>query len=83
MILDAIGYVHTISPVRKSENSTNKYFDVELQVAKDQYHLIRLMANDTSKRKLFSDKKETIQPVVLSNLNTTPSGTTFLTKLQH
>ena len=65
--------------MHQSEKSSNFYFDVKVQTSPSQFTHVRVMKQreDGSKRQLFIDKMESQQPVKLSNITATPSGTSF------
>ncbi|KAL9958052.1 hypothetical protein ACROYT_G035018 [Oculina patagonica] len=74
------GYVQLVHEIKKSSNTSNNYFDFVLQVAEDESRLIRVMINkgDISKYNLMVAKRESEQPILLSNLRTVPGGTIFM-----
>lgn len=78
-----IGYIQEVTSVQHSKSSSNLYFDVTLQVSSEQVKEIRVMhlKGQTSKRQLFVDRKTAQQPVKLSNMTMTQSGTIFLIKV--
>ena len=68
--------------MHQSQKSSNFYFDVKVQTSPSQFTQVRVMKQreDGSKRQLFIDKMESQQPVKLSNITATPSGTSFFNK---
>ena len=73
-----IGYVQHVGNIQESRSS-NLYFDLQLQVSEEETKQIRIMhkRNDGSKRQIFMDKKAAQQPIKLTNLTVSPSGTIF------
>lgn len=71
-----IGYVQHVGNIQESRSS-NLYFDLQLQVSEEETKQIRVMhpRNDGSKRQIFVDKKAAQQPIKLTNLTVSPSGT--------
>ena len=80
--LDIVGYIHGVSPLRVSQNSSNQYFDIQVQTSPHKLVDIRVMSpkGDASKRKLFVDKQTNAQPVKLINASSASSGTIFVNK---
>lgn len=68
--------MQAVSELQKSKSSLNSYFDVNFQISEKEVQLIRVMSSKAEKRKLFLDKLAAEQPVMLSNIQMSPSGTT-------
>ena len=75
------GYVQQVNGNRKSDHGSNHYFDLYLQVSEEKNHMIRVMTtrmDDTTKNQLFRDKQQAKQPITITNLRVTSSGTVFM-----
>ena len=69
-------------PVKQSQASSNLYFDVKVQTANQESKIVKVMhqKGDGCKRHNFVDKMNAQQPVKISNLSVTASGTMFFNK---
>ena len=68
--------------MKQSQSSSNLYFDVKVQTSKQEGKIVKVMhqKGDGSKRQVFVDKMNAQQPVKISNLSVTASGTIFFNK---
>ena len=71
-----------MTPVKQSQASSNLYFDVKVQTANQESKIVKVMhqKGDGCKRHIFVDKMNAQQPVKISNLSVTASGTMFFNK---
>ncbi|XP_015764109.1 PREDICTED: uncharacterized protein LOC107343079 [Acropora digitifera] len=77
-----IGYIQHVMPVKQNQASSNLYFDVKVQTANQESKIVKVMhqKGDGCKRHIFVDKMNAQQPVKISNLSVTASGTMFCNK---
>lgn len=77
-----IGYVQNVTAEQQSQSSSNPCYDVKLQVSEEACMSIRVMhqKGDGSKQQLLVDKMNAQQPIKITNLTVTPSGTIFFNK---
>ena len=66
--------------VKQSQSSSNLYFDVKVQTSKQEGKIVKAMhqKGDGSKRQVIVDKMNAQQPVKISNLSVTASGTLII-----
>ena len=71
-----------MTPVKQSQSRSNLYFDVKVQTSKQEGKIVKVthQKGDGSKRQVFVDKMNAQQPVKISNLSVTASGTMFFNK---
>jgi hypothetical protein len=71
-----------VTAVQQSQQTSNLYYDVTFQVSNVENKTIHVMhqKGDGSKRQLFRDKMTAQQPIKLSNMPVSISGTIFLNK---
>ena len=71
-----------MTPVKQSQASSKLYFDVKVQTANQESKIVKVMhpKGDGCKRHIFVDKMNAQQPVKISNLSVTASGTMFFKK---
>ena len=76
---DLTGYVQLCTEIQKSTQSSNTYFDVHFQVAKEQKTVFRVMVktHEFSKRQLFVDAMVAQKPIIVKHLQVSSTGTLF------
>ena len=67
-----IGYVHSVSPVKRNKRNTVDYFEIALQT--ENCDNLKTLCYEKSKRALFQAREESKTPVKLTNFTTSQKG---------